>query len=94
MCFRVEFDRQQDIHSSAWFAFLSATRSTLNKNIYRFFFLKNHGIKKLERRAPPYKSAPAVTTKKTQMIKQKIRKIIEKENGDKGFCVETQVGVI
>jgi hypothetical protein len=39
----------------------------------------------LERRAPPYKSAPAVTTAKTQIIKQKIRKIIEKENGDRGF---------
>ena len=27
--YRCEFDRQQDIHSSAWFAFLSATRSAL-----------------------------------------------------------------
>jgi hypothetical protein len=35
MYFRVEFDRQQDIHSSAWFAFLSATRSTLNKQFVK-----------------------------------------------------------
>jgi len=26
LCFRKEFDRLQDIHTSAWFAFISGTR--------------------------------------------------------------------